>query len=697
MSVHVTRPPPGKRPPPYRKVRARRRFVLLSWLLLSAVMVVRAAEVQILERQQWATDALGQHQKSQVVPASRGRILDRNGGELAVTHWRASVGVAPNEIRDREQVVAALVENLGVRARTARRVSDAERSWQVVPGRYSMTQVSRLRGVRGVHVQGELRRLYPREGLARGLLGTVRDGVGAGGVEQAMDSMLAGQAGRETVARDNLGAEIPGQVVAVQEPVAGHDVVLTIDMDLQAIAEEVLSDAVGSAGARGGDLVVTDPVTGEILAMASVRRGAEAVLSAVTTTYEPGSTVKPFTAAALLSHGLAALSDSVDTGQGAWEVAGREITDVHGGGWMTLHEVIQQSSNVGIAKFGERLSRGQQYTSLRDFGFGTPTGVLLPSEAAGLLRRPEQWSGQSSHSLSFGYELAVTPLQMAVAFGVLANGGLLMEPRLIKEVRQPDGSPVHFGRPRVVRRVVAPWVAETLTRVLVDVVENGTGSRARMSSFLVAGKSGTARAVGVGGRYEPGAYHSSFGAYFPADDPQLLFFVKLDRPKGEYYGGATAAPVTRTALESLLSARQSPIDRRALARVQRHYIPPPPTTPLVRFAVAAVEGGPSPFRLASSSGGGVPTSGGVPATIGGRAAGAGPDGVAGAAETSAAAQSMVVPRLEGASMRVAVRRLHKMGLRVRLEGSGAVTRTIPGPGAVVAAGDTVRVRGRGGA
>lgn len=676
--------PAGKRPPPYRKVRARRRFVLLSWLLLSAVMIGRAAEVQILERQRWVTDALGQHQKSKVVPAPRGRILDRNGGELAVTHWRASVGVAPNEIEDRDQVVAALVENLGVRSRTARRVSDAARSWQVVPGRYSMTQTSRLRGVRGVHVQGELRRLYPREGLASGLLGTVRDGLGAGGVEQALDSMLAGQAGREIVARDGRGVEIPGQVVAVQEPVAGHDVVLTIDMDLQAIAEEVLSSAVDSAGARGGDLVVTDPVTGEILALASVRRGSERALSAVNTTYEPGSTVKPFTAAALLSHGLAALSDSVDTGQGAWQVAGREITDVHGGGWMTLHEVIQESSNVGIAKFGGRLSRGQQYTGLRDFGFGTPTGVLLPGEAAGLLRRPEQWSGQSSHSLSFGYELAVTPLQMAMAFGVLANGGLLMEPRLVKEVREPDGRPVRFGRPRVVRRVVAPWVAETLTRVLVDVVENGTGTRARMSSFLVAGKSGTARAVRAGGGYEPGAYHSSFGAFFPADDPQLLFFVKLDRPKGEYYGGATAAPVTRTALESLLSARQSPIDRQALARVQRHYIPPPPTTPLVRFAVAAADGGgANPFRTALAQETGLRRAGG--------------GGGARAALVEAPAPAMSVPRLDGASMRVAVRRLHKMGLRVHVEGSGAVAEVVPGPGAAVLAGDTVRVRGGGGA
>lgn len=651
-------------PAPYRRVRVRRRIALVCWLAVGGVLVARSVEVQIIERRDWMTDALGQHHKSRMVQAPRGRILDRNGGELAVSHWRAAIGVAPSETRSPDVVAAMLVENLGISSATARRALARDRSWSVVPGRYSMTQVARLRGVRGVHVQGELRRLYPREGLARGLLGQVVDGRGAGGAEQSMDSVLAGRPGREVIARDNQGNEIPGQVVTVQEPVPGRDVVLTIDMDVQAIAEDVLADAVAAASARGGDLVVTDPVTGEILAMASVLEGTRAVLSAVTTTYEPGSTIKPFTAAALIRHGVASLADSVDTGDGSWRVRGREITDIGDGGWMSLHQVIQQSSNVGIAKFAARLTRGQQYTSLRDFGFGTPTGVHLPGEAPGLLRRPQAWSGQSAHSLAFGYELSVTPLQMAMAFGALANGGLLMEPRLVKEIRGEGGRPVRFGRPRVIRRVLPSQVAEILTPVLVDVVENGTGTLARMSSFRIAGKSGTARAVGSDGRYEAGAYHSSFGAYFPAENPQLLFFVKLDRPRGTFYGGATAAPVTRVALEGLLSARQSPFDRRALAREQRHYIPPPPTTPLVRFAVATGER----TRGAESE----------------------------LARAAARAEAMSMPMLADASLRVAVRRLHKMGLRVRLEGSGAVVETVPSPGARVRPGDTVRVVGRAG-
>ena len=662
---------PLGRPGPHRPVfRTRRRALLGCWLGVAVLMIVRSVEVQVFERDAWREDALRQHRMTRAVPAPRGRILDRNGGELAVSHWRARVGIATNEILDRDDVAQALLTNLGLSRAEGRRLSGPTRSWRVVPGRYSMTQVAALRGVRGVHVSGELRRLYPREELARGLLGIVLDGVGSEGVEQSMDSVLAGKSGREIVARDHRGREIPGQVVTVQPPVAGRDVVLTIDQDLQAISEEMLANALESSGARGGDLVVTDPRTGEILAMTSVVNGSAGALSAVNTSYEPGSTIKPFTTAALLRYGLASLNDSVDTGDGTWVVNGRRITDVHGEGWMSLHDVVLESSNVGIAKFTDRLSRGQQYTTLRDFGFGTPTGIPLPAEAAGRLRRPDMWSRQSAHSLAFGYELSVTPLQMAMAFGALANGGILMEPLLIKEVHNHAGEPVRFGRPRPIRRVIPEWVGETLTPVLVDVVDNGTGTRARMSSFRVAGKSGTARATGSDGRYEDGAYQSSFGAWFPADDPQLLFFVKLDRPTGAYYGGAIAAPVTRATLESLLSARQAPIDRAALARAQRDRREPPPAAPLVRFAVATEQG------VADEPGE-------TRAWTAARAA------------STAQDRRMIVPDLEGASLRVALRRLHKMGLRVHLEGGGAVAETFPAGGAAIHAGDTVRVVGRG--
>ena len=275
----------------------------------------------------------------------------------------------------------------------------------------------------------------------------------------------------------------------------------------------------------------------------------------------------------------------------------------------------------------------------------------------------------SAQSLAFGYEISVTSLQMAMAFGALANDGRLMEPRLIREVRDRDGGPVRFGRPRTVRQAVPRRVAEALTPVLVDVVEHGTGTRARMSSFLVAGKSGTARAVDANGRYEPDAYFASFGAFFPADDPQLLLFVKLDRPSGTYYGGAVAAPLTRAMLESLLPTRRMPLDREALVLAWRPSPVEPQTASVVHFASS------TPEVLA------------LPAD----APPARPEGM-----PPSHAEGMTVPDLDGEPIRVALRRLHKMGLRVRLEGGGSVRATFPAAGAGIAAGDTVRVLGREG-
>lgn len=647
---------------PYRIVRARRRIILGLWLMAGLVVIARAAEVQVAERAEWRREALRQHQKSQNIPAPRGRILDRDLGELAVTHKRVEVGIAPNEIQDPEAAAAALAEAVEIPLAQARRMVSSDRAWVVVRGRYSTTRVASLRGIRGIHLDTQLERLYPRDELARGLLGRVADESGKGGVEQSMDTLLAGRPGLQIVARDNLGRPIPGQVVPVEPPAPGHDVVLTVDIDLQEIAQEILLAAVDSAGARGGDLVVTRPATGEVLALVSVANGSTSALSAINTPYEPGSTIKPITAAGLLRHDLVTLRDSVDTEEGRWTVQGRTVHDVvRGGGWKTLETIIQQSSNVGIAKFAQRFSDAQQYENLRDFGFGTPTGIPLPGEASGTLRRPELWSGQSKVSLSIGYELGVTPIQMAMAFGAIANGGDLMEPWLVREIRSSTGDLVFQGGPRRVRRVVPVEVTEALTPILVGVVEEGSGSRARMVSYRVAGKSGTARATGASGTYEKNMYYSSFAAFFPAEDPQLLFFVKLDRPKGAYYGGATAAPITRTTVEALLAAGQSPIDRQALLDDTRDRRPAPPLQPLVQFA--SIEGD-LPVR--------------------------------GAADPPAQSEPsrVLIPQLTGAPLRTAVRRLHELGLRVELDGSGAVQRTVPGSGRWLQPGDTIRLIGK---
>jgi cell division protein FtsI (penicillin-binding protein 3) len=329
---------------------------------------------------------------------------------------------------------------------------------------------------------------------------------------------------------------------------------------------------------------------------------------------------------------------------------------------MTLADALRVSSNIGVAKAAQSLTPAQQYQNLRDFGFGSPTGIEIPGEAPGTLHRPSdpEWSRQSPASLAIGYEISVTPIQMVMAYGALANGGKLLEPHLVKELRDPRGRVLFSQKPRVIRQVISSTLAREISEVLVDVVEAGTGTEAQLATFTVAGKSGTSRAYGPAG-YERGEYYSSFVCYFPVEDPQLVVFVKLDRPEGAYYGGATAAPVTRATMEAVLAARHAPIDREALASLTRRQ---PRTTPS------------SGAHFASSN---LPISPPVrtPRTLN-------------SPETGA-----VVPDVSGLPPRLAVRRLHARGFRVILEASGPVARIDPSPGTSLSPGDTVRLVGRG--
>jgi cell division protein FtsI (penicillin-binding protein 3) len=579
------------------------------------------------------------------------------------------VSVAPREIADTTAARAALREELGLSRAQAERLTSRQRAWAVAAELHAPDVRERLRSVPGVHLERVLQRHHPHGELARSVLGGVVDGAGSGGIEQAFESLLAGTPGREMVARDNAGREIPGERVTVEQPRTGGEVVLTIDMDLQEIAQQALEEAIDETGAHGGDVVVTDPMTGEVLALVSVRDGEASSLAALNTPYEPGSTLKPFTVAGLLERRLASLDDTIDIGHGArpedpaaWKVEGRTLHDTHTRGRISLGDALRESSNVGIAMAAQELSPGDQYENLRDFGFGVPTGIELPGEVAGTLRRPARWTPQSAASLAIGYEISVTPLQMAMAYGALANGGLLMQPRLVREIRDADGGVLERFGSRVIRRVVDEDVAEAVGGALVDVVEDGTGTSARLASFSVAGKSGTAR-LNFGDGYEQGAYYSSFVGFFPAEAPQLVVFVGLDRPQGEYYGGAVAAPVTRATMEAALAARATPLDRGALLRsTRREEIMPATNLPPARFASSTVSSMMEP----------------EPTPV--------------VAEVIDRTASVSLPNVSGLPSRVAVRRLHALGLRVSSLGTGTIVGTEPRAGVRVQQGDTIRLR-----
>lgn len=645
--------------------RGRSRLLLAGWALALAAMTARAADLQLVEASQWRALAEQQHQASDGVPASRGAILDRDGLPLALSHEAFRIGVAPHELTDRETAAGVLAEALGLSATEARDITRSSRRWVQIAGRYPPAVREAVDGIVGIYAERELRRFHPQDDLATALLGRVVDEIGAGGIEQEFEEHLRGVPGTRVVTRDSSGEPIPGEIWELTAPIPGGDVRLTIDMDLQEIAQEALESAVIETGARGGDLVVTDPATGEVLAMASVRDGATHQATAITTPSEPGSTLKPFTVAGLLERDRADLSDSVDTGEGHWTVRGRTIRDVTPVGTVTLSHALQVSSNVGIAKAAQALTPEEQFETLRDFGFGIPTGIDLPGESGGVLRHPGEWSGQSAASLAIGYEISATPLQVAMAYGALANGGELMEPRIVREIVAPDGRVIERFEPQAVRRVVSPEVASQLTEALVDAVEEGTGGEARLRTFAVAGKSGTARATGEGGRYETGAYHASFVGFFPAEAPQLVVFVKLDRPQGAYYGGTTAAPVTRATMEAVLAARHPPLDRDALVAIARSQeklrrletrIPS-----ALRFTSSAVGPGSDPISLPRAENG-----------------------------------LVLLPDVTDLPSRTAIRRLHGLGVRVRWEGSGAIVGTRPAAGTPLAPGDTVTIVARPG-
>src|SRR2546423_10785465 len=327
------------------------------------------------------------------------------------------------------------------------------------------------------------------------IVGTL-DGQGrpVDGLELALDTILRGDSGKVKLARDKDGRPLDSPDGWTDQPKPGSTVVLTINNALQDICERELSIAVDSLRADGGDIVVMNPHTGEILALASNRVGRTTFSNtAVTEPFEPGSTLKPFVAASLLERGRAHPSDVVNTHNGKLELEGRVITDMHKATSLSLADVIRYSSNIGIVEFGQRLSPRQKYETFRDLGFGTTLGVPLPAEAAGTLREPRLWSKQTSASILMGYEIAVTPLQLVNAYAAIANGGELLEPHLVKEVRSIGGKTAYSAEPRVIRRVMSFDVARTVQKMLLAVVQEGTAPQDDLATFDVAGKSGTAR------------------------------------------------------------------------------------------------------------------------------------------------------------------------------------------------------------
>jgi cell division protein FtsI (penicillin-binding protein 3) len=579
-------------------------LVALSVCLWGVVLIVRLVQLQVLGREGFERQAARQSERTINLDPRRGAILDRNGRPLAVSVDAESIYAVPQEIHEPDKTAAALALSLGLDAPARHElVAQLQRSRAFVWVRRKvdprLTREVRDLQLEGIGFLTETRRYYPKRELAAQVLGYVGvDNTGMSGIEYAFEDLIRGRAAKVSVRTD---ARRRPMETTEKPSTDGHAVVLTLDEAIQYAAERELERAVAETGSIAGVAVVMDPRTGEVLAMAGRptfnpnRFNAYASSRwrnrAVTDAYEPGSVFKVFTAAAALQEKVVDPDETVDCGDGAIEIAGTRMNDHAVFHQLTFRDVIAHSSDIGMIRVAQRLGRENLNRHIRDFGFGSTTGVELPGESSGLLRPPSRWSALSLASLSFGQEVGVTALQLTAAMAAVANGGYLMKPMILKQVEDASGHVVKAVRPVAVRRVIEPDTVDVLTDLLKGVVRGGTGRRAAVTGYTVAGKTGTAQKIEASGRYSMVDHVASFLGFVPAARPALVILVSLDTPRGEHNeGGDVAAPVfARIAEQALAHLAVPPEDpdrafrmvayRADTSGVPVAYHPAPPSPP----------------------------------------------------------------------------------------------------------------------
>ena len=656
-------------PSPYeRRVRLRMMLLALGACLWAGIIVVRLVQLQVLDRPKYELQAARQSERTINLDPRRGAIVDRHGRELAVSVDVESIYAVPTDIEDPVRAAAQLAGPLGLDA-AARRTLVAQlqktRAFVWVRRKVDAATAQAVRDLQleGVGFVTENRRYYPQKELASQVIGYVGlDNTGMSGIEYAYEDDIKGRAAKMVIRTDARRRPLGH----IDKPSTdGHTVVLTLDETIQHVAERELERAVAETGSIGGMAIVMEPHSGEILALAhrptfnpnrfqaypSARWRNRAVADA----WEPGSIFKIFTAAAALSERVVDPEETIDCGNGFVEIAGQRINDHNVFDQLRFREVLAKSSDVGMVRVAQRLGRENFNRYMRSFGFGAPTGVDLPGEAGGLLRPTQKWSALSLASLSFGQEIGVTGLQLVSAVSAVANGGVLMKPAIVRHVEDRDGRIVRQARPVIVRRVLEPETVAPLTALLEGVVEHGTGTKAAIPGYVVAGKTGTAQKVDPSGRYSMIDHIASFVGFVPARRPAIVVLVSLDTPRGpRNQGGDVAAPLFARIAEPALRRLAIPPDD--ASRVLMASAPSAPAVVPAAWTPSAAEAKPAALETA-------------------------------VAEVDAGR----MPDLLGRSAREAAIAAARRGLVVELSGSGRVTAQSPEPGAPIEPGVTCRL------
>ena len=553
-------------------------FVAALFMIVAAGLLTRAAQLQLIDGDRYRLRAEGQGTTERTIAGRRGRILDRHGGELANTVESESVFAERDRVKDRGRAARRLAPILKLPAsKIERRLRGHGFVYLIRRTSPAVAQAVREAKIPGVGLEFEPRRTYGNVKLASHILGFVDiDGVGRWGVERTMQGELQGQTTRIPSVMDALRRAVWSQGFDAQKAARGHDVVLTIDRQVQYVAEEVLERTVLEHKANSGVAIVLDTQTSEVLALASYPSFNPNNLSGTTSSdwrnravemvFDPGSTSKIVTVAAALESGMFSPESRVHCEFGKWMIGGRTIRDAnHSFGELRVSEVLWRSSNIGAGKLGRALGAKTLHTYLKKFGFGQRTGIELPVESPGILRSHRRWHDVDLVNIAFGQGISATPMQMIQAANVIAAKGILRPPTLVSEVRRSSGSAASVKEER---KIISERTAEAVTDMMIQVTsQRGTAPKAAIPGFLVAGKTGTAQKYDSRLKaYSRKKYVASFVGFVPAWRPRVTVLVLIDEPKEEIYGGPVAGPAFRDIAVAALATKElypsEPVDSR---------------------------------------------------------------------------------------------------------------------------------------
>ena len=651
-----------------------KRLSLVVWssFLVTAYVAGELFHIQILQHEHYLAEAERQHKQKIDLPPKRGDILDRHGNPLALSAEGLNVYAIPEKIKNKTEAARILASHLNLPENNLLQRISSPRPYIWLQQKVNPLTLTGLEEINmdGIGFIPSPKRYYPRHSLAAQIIGFVGiDDRGLSGVEFTYNSHLQGEPGWLVVQRDAKGRPYNILDYPHRREINGRSLRLTIDAEFQEIVEEILRRAVEENGAKNGCVVAVNPRSGEILALANYPnvdlsadtgfQKSDFLNLATNMPFEPGSTFKTFAASALLARGYAKLEDSVFCENGIYNLNSRTIKDVHAFGKLSFKDVIVNSSNIGMAKLIRRIPNKELYCILRDFGFGSYTGSCFSGEDKGYLALPADWDGTTKTSLAMGYNIMATPLQMAMAYACIANGGLLYEPALVDEIFDEQGN-VHYSfKPRVLRRVIPEDIARKLTReALIQVIESGTGKSAAVAGFRVAGKTGTSMKANPVSGYNGNGYISSFGGFFPAEDPQICMYIAINDPDFSHrFGGTCAAPVFSEIVRNTLLSASQVLDRSKLG------------LPETMMQTVSASSAPSPGKERHSP---------VQASIDLK---------------TADSSGVIMPELSGLSIRKAAAVLNSLGLKAKVTGGIQVLEQSPRAGTLLPDGATCSITG----